>query len=191
MLSRSFRNIKVKIDSNLFNNYEFLEIFLKRIDYQNDISQLKEVLLRSPSCVQACSLLFDIGETINPRFGIEFYALDTSYKEKKKSTRIFLDFLESENLTNRAKNNAILSWIGGSREESYSLYGENPFSYSYHDFIRGVNHIKLVYQPGLPLEAKAYLSVLSHSHPISRNLTNCEQSFPDPVATNEGSILHL
>ncbi|HEY9608789.1 hypothetical protein [Allocoleopsis sp.] len=108
-------------------------------------------------------LSFDIGNTIHPRIGLEFFPKKSSLDESQ--WQLFLNYLIEIGLCSPGKKNALLTWPGLSQKADHLelwpkeltggelLLGSRAFSI----FWRTINHIKIVYQPGSPLEAKGYV----------------------------------
>ena len=77
------------------------------------------------------------------KIGIECYI----NQNQKDNWARALAFLVSETLTTKKISEACLKWKGYKLEKT-----ENPEIFNM--FFRKINHIKLVYTPGKPLEAK-------------------------------------
>ena len=105
----------------------------------------------------------DVGETVMPRIGVEFY--QRRQAESQPHWRAFFARLLQLELGNEEKSAALLAWPGYTQERS----GKDVWSENLHlgdvlfrgmaksIFWRNLNHIKLSYQPGQAPEAKAYL----------------------------------
>ncbi len=113
-------------------------------------------------------LSFDIGESISPRVGLEFFLKKQPEHEPRWS--LFLDRLIEMELCTQAKKNALLAWTGVSQKaDNPELWPQNLSggdrllgSRAHSVFWRTINHIKIVYQPGIPLEAKGYVMFGHH-----------------------------
>jgi hypothetical protein len=113
-------------------------------------------------------LSFDIGDTIYPRVGLEFFL--NKQPEHEPRWELFLERLVEMGLCTPAKKNALLAWSGLSQKaDDPQLWPKNLTlgdrllgSRASSIFLRTINHIKIVYQPGIPLEAKAYVMFGHH-----------------------------
>lgn len=146
-------------------------------DPTNTFSTLISTLSEFVDCIL---LSFDVGDTILPRIGLECFF----YKQPKHELKwqLFLDYLVERELCTSAKKDALLSWYGFSNKSSVPelwpsnisvgdrLFGSRAKSI----FWRRLNHIKLIYQSGIPLEAKGYLG-FGHSWVKNNTLLQQEQ----------------
>jgi hypothetical protein len=113
-------------------------------------------------------LSFDIGDTIYPRIGLEFFP--ERQPKHEPQWEFFLNYLVEIGLCTLAKKNAFLAWSGFSKEaDRPELWPKNLLggdrllgSRASSVFWRTINHIKIVYQPGIPLEAKGYVMFGHH-----------------------------
>ena len=152
------RNISVE---NILN-------YLTQINWQGDINELKTLLNDISNLVDRIDLDIDVGEFVYPKIGLECYL--TQQPSFEPRWNLFLEYLVKLGLCVREKHDALLAYPGYVREKSHpellpsSLLKLSKFLGSEYErvFFRGLHHIKIVYQPEKPLEAKAYLSV-SHS----------------------------
>ena len=137
--------------------------YLSDIGWQGSISNLESVLVDISRFTDFICLNFTVGNTIFPKMGLECYGS----KQLKISSEweLFLDYLVEKQLCIPDKADAILNYPGYSVEKSYrDLWPSNLTNASTFVFpsfkstlVRYLNHIKIVYQPNKPLEAKAYL----------------------------------
>ncbi len=142
--------------------------YLTKINWSGCVSKLKAILTKLSSLVERIDLDIDVGESILPKIGLECYLS----KQPKYEPRwqLFLDYLVETGLCIPEKRDTLLAYPGYIRERSNrellpsTLLKLSKFLGSEYErvFFRGLHHIKVVYQPEKPLEAKAYLSV-SHS----------------------------
>lgn len=139
--------------------------YLAKIGWSDPTNQLESLISSLGEYVDSIGILdLDVGEAIAPKIGLEcFIHKQSNYKYRRQ---LFLDYLVNNNLSTLAKSNALLSWSG--------LTQKNPQTTSWPDnltlgdrflgarahsvFWRSINHIKISYQPGKPLDAKAYLA---------------------------------
>ncbi len=109
-------------------------------------------------------LCFDVEAQIGARIGLECYLDKQPQKEPRWAE--FLDLLVETNVCTLAKRDALLGWSGLIQHKDVgdgwpiNLQQLEPLMDRSHIsvFWRTINHIKLVYQPNRPLEAKAYLA---------------------------------
>jgi hypothetical protein len=136
--------------------------YLQVLDYDTSSGQLHALLELLSPMVERIDLDMDVGDRILPKVGLECYLpVDTS------AIHQFLNHLVSCGLSTPAKAEALESWRGVAHERSNpeiwprdllalsGLLGGRAHSV----FARWLHHVKIVYQPGLPLQAKAYLAV--------------------------------
>lgn len=107
----------------------------------------------------------DIGAEVGPKIGLECSFLPTASTHARQ--RAFLDYLVDANLCTAEKRHGLDQWARGFHERSNPdrwpddlkrrsrELGEGFLS----AFVRWLYHVKLVYQPGHALHAKAYLAV--------------------------------
>jgi hypothetical protein len=101
------------------------------------------------------TLHLDVGRGIAPRVGIEVIFGERSatwQRDDPEDTRV-LDYLVEKGLCLPEKRDAVLSWVGAFRLGG--LHGEDGSAL----FLRTVSHVKLVFEPDQPPQAKAYLAV--------------------------------
>ncbi|AFZ23929.1 hypothetical protein Cylst_1654 [Cylindrospermum stagnale PCC 7417] len=119
-----------------------LAIYLDKIGWNGSVSELEEIISKISAFTDTIVLSFDVGETVLPRIGLECYLLDKPQDEPR--WQLFLDYLISQGLCSLAKSKAVLAWTEFQPQE---LNVSANFTIC----------TKIVYQTGMPLEAKAYL----------------------------------
>jgi hypothetical protein len=143
------------IDENLLEIISIFEVFTDRI-----------------------VLTFDLEtDTIGTRIGLECF-LEKQVKKEPRWTQ-FLDHLVKIECCTLEKRNALLNWPGLIQKKDHQhLWPENLTRlepWMNQDiksvFFRTINHLKLVYQPNIPLEAKAYLG-------FGHRWFDCSKSLP-------------
>lgn len=162
MLPRKSESQAVRLCVKGITPEQILE-YLRSIGWSASISQLSYILSELSSFVDVIMLSFSIENSIFPQIGFECY-FD---KQPKKSSKwqSFIDYLVKHQLCTLEEANALLKWSGYSIENcNQELWPSNFAKASAFvgpslksTIIRLLNHIKIVYQPHQPLQAKAYL----------------------------------
>ncbi|MBD1835213.1 hypothetical protein H6F61_21625 [Cyanobacteria bacterium FACHB-472] len=137
--------------------------YLRNIGWSGSISQLSSILSELSSFVDDIKLNFAVEDTVFTKIGFECY-LDKQ-PEKTPRWQLFLDYLVRNQLCTLEKTNALLNWSGYSEEKFHQELWPSNFAkasaFVYPSFrstiVRLLHHIKIVYQPNQPLQAKAYL----------------------------------
>jgi hypothetical protein len=159
--------------------------YLSRLGWTGSISKLEAFVSELSSWVDRVDLDLDVGDTILPKIGLECYFNRQPQFEPK--WQLFLGRLVEIGLCVPAKRDAILAYPGYSHERANrELWPSNLLRASNllwprvsSIFIRKLNHIKIVYQPDIPVEAKAYLSTGSHwTHLLASHEKRGNVSFP-------------
>lgn len=108
-----------------------------------DVESSLAALPVSPSLI---ALDIDIGTAVMPRIGLECYMDERRQPRVDPSWQKLLDHLVVRGMCTVAQRDALLAWPG--REQVRILWNSAV--------IRGLNHLKLVLEPGRPAIAKAY-----------------------------------
>ena len=100
------------------------------------------------------TLHLDIGRGIGPRLGIEviFGERSASWRRHDPEDTRVLDYLVEKDMCLPEKRDAVLSWVGAFR------IGRPHDEAGAALFLRTVSHVKLVFDPEQPPQAKAYLA---------------------------------
>lgn len=138
--------------------------YLTQINWSGSVSELKVILTKLSSLVERIDLDIDVGEVISPKIGLECYL--TKQPKFEPRWQLFLSYLVETGLCTPEKRDALLAYSGYIRETSERelwpsrLRELSKFLGPEYErvFFRRLHHIKVVYQPEMPLEAKAYLS---------------------------------
>jgi hypothetical protein len=165
MLSRPTKVVKVVVKEmppEQFSDY------LVHIGWTQPTDCLSALASTFSEFVGSLALSFDIGDTIYPRIGLECFWEKQPFDEPR--WQLFLDHLVERGLCTPAKQNALLTWSGFSQKADHpelwppNLNWGDRFlgSQAVSVFSRTIYELKIVYEPGKPLEAKAYL-VFSHN----------------------------
>jgi hypothetical protein len=98
---------------------------------------------------------FDVTTSLDPRVGVEFSSRLLSSQERAGEWEWLLDHLVEDGLCSKGKRDAVLGWPRSFQEKL------TPTSWLC-TFVQDLSHVKIVVQPGKPLEAKVYLTVTPH-----------------------------
>ncbi len=141
------------------------ETYLQAVQWPGDLARIKDLL----SFVYQASDSVDLDIDLCPQVGQKI-GLECSFgADRNTPTRLgaFLESLVQQGLCLDAKRQALLAWSRGFHERTApsdwpadlrarSAQAETP---TVSMFMRWVYHVKIVYVPHQPLEAKAYLAV--------------------------------
>ncbi|MEP6994835.1 MAG: hypothetical protein ABI968_09965 [Acidobacteriota bacterium] len=159
---------------------ELLMRYLKHIRWPGPAAEVAAIAsaVRRYSPSGATSLLHvDVGERIRPRLGLEYsLARLDQLKGRFGDEPLLQDFVERR-LCTPVKRQGLLAWPGHSFESFEHELWESLL-------VRRVNHVKLVFESGFPLEAKAYLQF---SHRFHARRGNLPQSGPLPESDDRGA----
>lgn len=145
---------------------------VKTIDYLNSIgwidstNEFISILDELTTFTDSIAINISVENCIHPKIGIECY-IDKQPVQSQSMTKwkMFFDFLIERGLCTSDKITALLEWPGYTEENSCAAIWPKNLSQSamfvYPSFrsaaARIISHIKIVYQPMMPLQAKAYL----------------------------------
>ena len=181
MLSRSANAVRVNVKGI---SPEQLSDYLMEIGWSDPTNTFSTLTSTLSEFVDYILLSFDVGDTILPRIGLECFLNHQPYDEPR--WQLFLDYLVARGLCTPAKKNAFLAWPGFLQKSSVPDLWPSNISFgdrflgsrAFSIFWRAVSHIKLIYQPGIPLAAKGYLA-FGHSWFAPHILTEKEQKTED------------
>ncbi|MBD2729699.1 hypothetical protein H6G96_26125 [Nostoc sp. FACHB-892] len=137
--------------------------YLTQIGWTDPTNTFSTLVPTLSEFVDYILLSFDVGKRVYPRISWEGFL--KKLPQDQPHWQQFLDYLVAQELCAPSKRDALLAWNGFSQPSSAPefwprnislgdrLLGSRAISL----FSRWINHIKVVYQPGYPLEAKAYL----------------------------------
>lgn len=156
MLSRPHQAIRLDVAGLAFDQ---LLDYLKEIGWIEQTNRLRSLITDLSNFVDHIHLAFDVGDTIFPRIGLECFLKQQPKYEPR--WQLFLDYLVEQELCTQAEQKALLCWPGFSQIKSNPVNGgDYLFSNKGINILgRSISHIKIVEQPNLPLEAKAYLAI--------------------------------
>ena len=141
--------------------------YLAAIGWDGPRGELESVVARLADGVDHVALAVDVGERVFSTVGVEFHIEGETARRKVRWGR-FLDALVEDGSCVPAKRDAVLGWLGQMHSrsapdawprnlrEAAAQAGPDVLS----TFIRQLSHVKVVYVPGEPLQAKAYLEFL-------------------------------
>ncbi|MBW4641601.1 MAG: hypothetical protein KME23_00985 [Goleter apudmare HA4340-LM2] len=143
---------------------ETIPAYLAQIQEQEVKAELVEIMNLVKHLSDRLVLCFDVEEKVGSRIGLECYFHQQPKKEPR--WREFLDLLVAMQCCTPQKRDALLQWPGLIQEKNnQELWPVNLRALdswvsqgNISVFWRTINHLKLVYQPDRPLEAKAYLA---------------------------------
>lgn len=161
MLSRPTKEMRIVIKE--LTSQELCN-YLDKIGWIDTTNKFKSLVAILSEFVDSIALTFDVGDTIHSRIGLECFLEKQPHDEPRWQP--FLDYLVEEGLCTPGKRNALLAWPGFSQKADIpelwptNLTGGDLFlgSKVLSVFWRTINHIKVIYEPGNPLEAKGYLA---------------------------------
>ena len=136
--------------------------YLRALDYDISSGQLQELLDLLGPLVERIDLDMDVADRVLPKIGLEGYPVADA-----SAIHQFLSHLVSCGLSTPAKAEALEFWRGMAHERlTPEIWPRDLLALSgflggrvHSVFARWLHHVKIVYQPGFPLQAKAYLAV--------------------------------
>ena len=147
--------------------------YLSIIGWTGSVQELNSLVYDLSKFAEDIHIAFDVGNIVFPKIGFE--CCFGTQNPNDSQLRAFLDYLVASGMCLPVKRDAILNYPGYCHEKSNpelwpsnliqmsSLLGESFLS----SFARILNHIKVVYEPGNSLEAKAYLFMGHNWLPIN------------------------
>jgi hypothetical protein len=161
MLARQVEPVRVCITD--ISTDKLLD-YLSRIGWAGSISKLEAFVSELSSFVDRIDLDLDVGDIILPKIGLE--CSFNRQPQFEPRWQLFLNRLVETGLCIPAKRDALLAYPGYSHERANrELWPSNILRVSNllwpqvsSIFLRRFSHIKIVYQPDIPVEAKVYLS---------------------------------
>lgn len=138
--------------------------YLTQLSWPGSLEELRFLLAQLSGLVDRIDLDLDVGETIAPKLGLECYLEQQPLVEPRWAE--FLDHLVASNLCVSSKRDDLLAYPGHVRQShrpdlwSPQLKQFSNLLGSRYEMVlmKGLHHIKIVYQPEMPLSAKAYLA---------------------------------
>lgn len=139
--------------------------YLAQIGWPGDVAQLRQQLETVASFADYLWFSVDVGETVQPKLGVDCFYNNRTQPQHDARWHSFLDYLVEHELCIPSKRAALLAYPGRSlMSEDAELWPEGLRLASqvlgragFTTLVRGLDHIKMVYQPERQVEAKAYL----------------------------------
>jgi len=128
--------------------------YLNDIRWPGDTDVIRKMIQRYASKFDYAVFNLHIGKTVLPFLGMEMYLKELSQPQWDPRWSEIFDFLEAENLLLRDKREGLTS---------YTCKNTVSYFFPVHYF-NGINHLKLVYKPGMPLECKGYFGTMINPH---------------------------
>lgn len=124
--------------------------YLHDIGWQGDQSAIAEMLDRYAVKFDNTVCNIHIGSDVLPYFGLEMYLKEMRQPQWEPRWKDIFSLLESGGLALEPKCSALRGYCG-----KRTIHGLFPMKY-----INGINHLKLVYRKGAPLECKGYFGTM-------------------------------
>jgi len=163
MLSRQIKGVRIVI--NRIKPDQIIP-YLKSIGWKDETNKLIQIINEIDKYVSRLVLHINIGETVDPKIGLECSFAEDRYHLETEWEKFF-DYLENKGLCIQEKRKALLDFLGIEQEHNdyefnfttYMVAPKIKHSNYTSALVRYLSHIKIVYKPDYPLEAKAYLGV--------------------------------
>lgn len=140
-----------------------IHAYLTSIGWQDKTGELEKLLNDLPTFIDRVALNIAVEEVIHDKIGIECY-INKQPQFVPDQWNLLFKFLHVRNLCSQEQINALLKWPGYTEakecatEWPQNLLQATLLAPSFRSIAaRAINHIKFVYQPTMPLQAKAYL----------------------------------
>lgn len=137
--------------------------YLKALDWKGNVDLVRLELEAVLGLTKEIRLNLDVYESLGTKVGIECYF---SHEDEGKSVRQFLAHLSDKNLCTEEKMKAVLEYSGvysnvtdGNWPAHLQLGTQLTQFKNISAILRGINHIKLVFDTECMIEAKIYLKV--------------------------------
>lgn len=163
MLSRQIEALRINVS---WLPPDKIASYLQQVGWLEPAHEIETLALQLLDVIDRVRICLDVGTTVYPKLGLECFFNQQHGLEL--GWLPFLDNLVARGLCRPEKREALIAWPGYTTPTSSSnpwpnyliteslLQPPNQFSV----FERRLSHIKLIYQPQQPLEAKGYLEFL-------------------------------
>ena len=145
MLGRKLKGIRLVVSIPV----EKLEGYLSDVGWEGSGSELRSLVEELSQFVDIIDFNLDIAHKVFPKIGLECI-LRKKQLQIEPRWRTLVNHLTEKGLCKPEKGRGLLAWSG---YENTVLPHETVPSYLF----RGISHVKIMYQPGSPLEAKGYM----------------------------------
>lgn len=147
-----------------------IEAYLQRIRWPGSAAHLRPLLAFLGTVADFFALDIDVEETVRPKIGLECYSYGFKQPAQEPRWQNLLDALVEQGLCVPAKRAALLAWPGFERADASPdlwprnlLLASRLFGGRFSSVIsRSLHHLKISYEPGRSLEAKAYVGIGVH-----------------------------
>lgn len=164
MLSRSTNDVRLYI--NKIHPSRIIS-YLNALGWSDEENNFRTLIADVQRRADRFVLSFDVtNDGIGPRIGLECSFEENLYQEETR-WKDFFDYLVNKDICLPEKRDALLQYPGVEHPDDFSGGVMKPFiSVSQHldnifsgSLVRYISHVKIVYLPDRPLEAKAYPAV--------------------------------
>jgi hypothetical protein len=169
MLSRGAGAVRLCIR---LRSVERIVEYLAGVGWPGDETGLRGILDPLSRSVDRVLLDIDVGESVGAKIGLECYFDGNRQPGREPRWGAFLDSLVRQGLCTADKREALLAYAGYVDQNAHDVPWPAAIlrtsqlldGRSLSTFVRSLHHVKVVYRPGEPLEAKAYLAGNHHWH---------------------------
>jgi len=127
-----------------------LESYLRDIGWPGDFQKARFLTDRYAGLFDSFACNINIGKEILPYLALEMMFKNLGQPRFNPKWEAALDVLESDKLVTREKREALLSFCGKTK---------CTFPYPL-NYLRGLNHLKIVYKENAPIECKGYFGTM-------------------------------
>ena len=143
---------------------ESADAYLEAVGWPGPTAEARTLMADLVGRVDDVAVDFDVGEDVGPKLGLECSFAGKPQPQDEPRWPVFLDHLVDGAMCTPQKRQGLLRYPGYAHAESdpdrwpEALLKASAFmsSMSLSMIVRGLHHIKIVYEPGSPLQAKAY-----------------------------------
>jgi len=162
LLSRATDGVRIYI--NKFQPKEVIP-YLNSLGWFDETGEFTKLIKDIKNMADRFVVSFDVNQDgIGPRVGIELSFASKTFQKETRWAKL-LGYLVKKDLCLKVKRDALLNYPGSEEEftggvmEPLKAASENLNNIFSSIIVRYISHIKIVYQPGELLEAKAYPAV--------------------------------
>ena len=163
MLSRPINGIRLVIKRI---NLDQIAPYLKSVGWSDNQGRLAPLLEELQHFVNRIVLHITVAEKVDPKIGIECSFYPDIYHQETRWNK-FLKYLKKKDLCISDKYSSLLDFPGVQHEKMLNYFDlghsmpitKMTTNSSSRAVVRFISHIKIIYQPNCPIEAKAYYGV--------------------------------